>query len=90
MHTNRATQTEQHKQSNKTEQQNAHYQFSAFYCSVCFVIVCLPEEDPSGSKRCNGCFDLKVLCAFEVCFNFAHKFIKPVQTSVGEFGCLEV
>ena len=31
-------------------------------CSVCFVIVCLPEEDPPGSKRCNGCFDFKVLC----------------------------
>ena len=34
----------------------------AFCCSVCFVIVCFPEEDPSGSKRCNGCFDFKVLC----------------------------
>ena len=74
--TNRATKCtlSVHIQNNKNSQDNFEFIYlfflnsylfvicCAFCCSVCFVIVCLPEEDPSGSKRCNGCFDFKVLC----------------------------
>ena len=41
-----------HTITKQTEQQNTHYQF--------IVVLYLPEEDPSGSKRCNGCFDFKI------------------------------
>ena len=46
----------QNKQSNKM------HTISSFSCSVCFVIVCLPEEDPSGLKHCSDCFDFKFMC----------------------------
>ena len=51
--------------------------------------MCLPEEDPLGSKHCNGCFDFKSSVNSKFVL-FTHKFIKSVQTLGGEFGCLEI
>ena len=37
-------------------------------CILLLCLLCLPEKDPSGSKRCNDCLDF-FFNAFEVCFN---------------------